>query len=172
MMVMNVTHRNALSLQLILGLSIVVLALTIGGTIAMFWPQIQLGLNWQRGVQPIVDLGGSVPARWTAAAQNGWVTAEEAAAGINLDRSKVTDSDLAVLKNFKNVYSVSLKNTAITDAGLLHLKAMPALTVANLEGTAVSEEARRELESFLTRRADEKSNPNALAGENTKPPGK
>ncbi len=58
---------------------------------------------------------------------------------LDLSDTKITDSSLKYISEFKNLTRLSLDNTAITDAGLNYLKSLPQLRHLNLYHTNVSD---------------------------------
>ncbi|MDX1925530.1 MAG: hypothetical protein SFV81_03370 [Pirellulaceae bacterium] len=73
---------------------------------------------------------------------------------LSLNRAKVTDGGLALLKDFGRLEFLFLNETSITDAAFAQLKSIPKLRRVDLEGTAVSDEAvdryRKSLPPFRT----------------------
>jgi mono/diheme cytochrome c family protein len=58
---------------------------------------------------------------------------------LNLARTKITDTGLAIIGQMKNVKRLRLENTSITDAGLEHLKGLEKLEYLNLFNTQISD---------------------------------
>ena len=73
---------------------------------------------------------------------------------LSLNRAKVTDGGLELLKDFSRLEFLFLNETSITDAAFSQLKSIPKLRRVDLEGTAVTEEAvdkyRKSLPPFRT----------------------
>ena len=84
----------------------------------------------ERAVNAILKLGGKV-------------TRDEELPGrpivaVHLVRTKVTNSDLKDLKEFKGLRNLSLNETRITDAGLKHLKELKGLQTLDLSWTQIT----------------------------------
>ena len=68
---------------------------------------------------------------------------------VELDNTRVTDVDLAVLKRFSGLEYLTLNNTHITDAGLPHLSGLAYLQVVDLRQTQVTDAGVQELQQAL-----------------------
>lgn len=66
---------------------------------------------------------------------------------LDLSDTKITDSSLKYIAEFKNLTRLSLDNTAITDAGLNYLKSLPQLRHLNLYHTNVTDAGLKNLTS-------------------------
>ncbi len=64
---------------------------------------------------------------------------------LHLDRTKVSDADLAQLVGLKQLVYLNLYGTQITDAGLVHLKQIQSLEKVFLGGSKVSSTAAKQL---------------------------
>ena len=60
---------------------------------------------------------------------------------IDLSRSKITNDDLAMLADRKELRELDLRQTGIDDTGLVHLKALSALKSLNLFRNPISNAA-------------------------------
>lgn len=69
--------------------------------------------------------------------------------GVHLANSRVTDADLALLKELPALRTLDLSNTQITDQGLTHLKGLKQLQTVSLRGTKVTANGVRELQKSL-----------------------
>lgn len=69
-------------------------------------------------------------------------------AHLNLRGTEVTDAGLAHLKDSKALVRLHLEKTKITDAGLEHLKGLENLEYLNLYGTAVTDAGLKHLEGL------------------------
>jgi hypothetical protein len=58
---------------------------------------------------------------------------------IQLDRTCVSDADLAILKHFPNLATLTLNNTSVTDSGMSHLASLENLQILALVNTKVSD---------------------------------
>jgi len=68
---------------------------------------------------------------------------------VELDNTRVTDVDLAVLKRFSGLEYLTLNNTHITDVGLPHLYGLAYLQVVDLRQTQVTDAGVQELQQAL-----------------------
>ncbi len=68
---------------------------------------------------------------------------------IDLSRSKVTDADLVVLDNLKEVRELDLRLTTVGDKGLAHLKDWRKLKLLNLFRTPMTDEGLKSLGHLL-----------------------
>ena len=59
--------------------------------------------------------------------------------GVNLDETQANDDDLADLKLFPQLQSLSIDETRITDAGLVHIKPLTSLTELSLDDTGIGD---------------------------------
>ncbi len=69
-------------------------------------------------------------------------------AQLNLRGTEVTDAGLANLKDLKGLVRLHLEKTKITDAGLEHLKGLENLEYLNLYGTPVTDAGLKHLEGL------------------------
>lgn len=69
-------------------------------------------------------------------------------AQLNLRKTEVTDAGLVNLKDLKQLEQLHLEQTKITDAGLEHLKGLENLVYLNLFGTAVTDAGLKHLEGL------------------------
>lgn len=69
-------------------------------------------------------------------------------AQLNLRGTEVTDAGLANLKDLKGLVKLHLEKTKITDAGLEHLKGLENLEYLNLYGTQVTDAGLKHLEGL------------------------
>ncbi|MBK5278266.1 MAG: chitobiase/beta-hexosaminidase C-terminal domain-containing protein [Bacteroidia bacterium] len=67
---------------------------------------------------------------------------------IDLGNSKVKDSDLENLTQFRHLQKLHLQNIAIGDAGVHHLKKLPYLESLNLSGTNISAKTIEEISTW------------------------
>lgn len=58
---------------------------------------------------------------------------------LDLSRTNLDDSRLAIVGKLENLYSLNLNNTGITDEGLKSIADLPKLAILNLYGTAVTD---------------------------------
>jgi len=67
---------------------------------------------------------------------------------VHLVRTKVTDSDLKDLKEFKGLRNLSLNETRITDAGLKDLKELKGLQKLYLNSTQITDAGLKDLKEL------------------------
>ncbi|MEZ6032414.1 MAG: hypothetical protein R3C17_04935 [Planctomycetaceae bacterium] len=59
---------------------------------------------------------------------------------IYLHRTSVSDTDLAVIRNFPKIQNLFLGHTKISDVGLTHLEKATTLITLSLNGTAITDQ--------------------------------
>lgn len=69
-------------------------------------------------------------------------------ANLNLRGTEVTDAGLAAIKDLKGLVRLHLEKTKVTDAGLEHLKGLENLEYLNLYGTGVTDAGLKHLEGL------------------------
>jgi len=67
---------------------------------------------------------------------------------LDLARTDITDADLQMLGDCRNLKTLRLANTAISDAGLKHLSQLPRLESLNLTGTKITGAAVAQFQAF------------------------
>ena len=68
---------------------------------------------------------------------------------VELDNTRVTDSDLAIVAGLSGLEYLTLKNTQVSDVGLSHLRHLAHLQVLDLRGTRVTEAGVKSLQDAL-----------------------
>jgi CubicO group peptidase (beta-lactamase class C family) len=89
------------------------------------------GGDSEPGVAELVELGARMLRDETSPDQR--------VVAVLLDRSRVTDADLAHLKGLAHLSNLQLWDTAITDAGLVYLQGLPSLKTLDLTRTRVTD---------------------------------
>jgi hypothetical protein len=89
-------------------------------------------MPWKKAKEAVEKLGGKVKIQTFDGKP--WVD-------VDFRKTKVTDDQLTVLKEFKGIYSltVDLTDTGVTDAGLKHLVKLAELGSLSLHGTEVTD---------------------------------
>lgn len=72
--------------------------------------------------------------------------------GVDLSRTKVTDTALENLKRLRGLRSLELKDTKVTDAGLKHLAGLIELRYLNLAGTKITDAGLKHLQGLTNLR--------------------
>ncbi len=122
-----------------LGTSIVFILFACGAIMPAARSQ-QKDANQDRAILKIRELGGKLDP-------------EEIRTGkpvtiVNLNRTRVTDADLVILKGLPRLSLLSLDSTRITDAALDHLKGLSSLRVLSLNQTQVSDSSLAKLKGL------------------------
>ena len=67
---------------------------------------------------------------------------------LKLSNLPIKDSDLRMIRDFKNITKLNLENSAITDESIAYLKELPNLEQLNLYGTNVTDKSLSQMELF------------------------
>jgi hypothetical protein len=67
---------------------------------------------------------------------------------VELSRTSVRDTDLAMLQSFRHLKSLELHNTDISDAGLIHVSRCVELTHLDLQATHITDRGLRYVETL------------------------
>jgi len=98
----------------------------------------------RRAAQAVASLGGWATIRFDGSVRK--ITKQEQLppqpfelTGLSLDRTKVTDDELALFEGLSKMTEIHLANTHVTDAGLKHLQGLFQLETLHLDGLQITD---------------------------------